>query len=346
MQTMKALIFEGPKKFSVRQVPVPAPAEGEILVRVRFSGICGTDNRIYQGAKVIAAPRITGHEFAGEVAEVGKGVQNYTVGDRVTVYPMIPCGTCYACRSGRRNICVNRTTVGYEIDGGFAEYVVIPAASVAGGNVIKIPEGVTLEEAAISEPPAAALQGIKRARIVPGQRVVVIGAGPIGLYHIQLAKIAGASLVIASEPSALRRELALKLGADEVVDPMNQELVEVVLDATRNEGADAVLIDVAQDSVIIPALKLLRKGGVCVLFAGFPHGRTITFDPNLVHYKEIDLVGSSASTPEHQKEVLELVASGRMRLKETISDVFELEDWEKAFNMKGNFHGLKTIFRT
>ena len=157
---MKALVFQGPKQFEVKEVPIPQCGADEMLVRVRFAGVCGTDNRIYQGTKVIAAPRITGHEFSGTIKRLGSHVKGYQLGQRVSVYPMLYCGHCYCCREGRTNICVNRTTIGYEIDGGFAQYVKIPKRAIECGNVVPIPDNVSDEIAAISEPIAASYRPV------------------------------------------------------------------------------------------------------------------------------------------------------------------------------------------
>ena len=180
---MKALVFQGPKQFEVKEVPIPQCGADEMLVRVRFAGVCGTDNRIYQGTKVIAAPRITGHEFSGTIERLGSHVKGYQLGQRVSVYPMLYCGHCYCCREGRTNICVNRTTIGYEIDGGFAQYVKIPKRAIECGNVVPIPDNVSDEIAAISEPIAAAYHGMQQAGLRDGETFVIIGAGPIGLFH-------------------------------------------------------------------------------------------------------------------------------------------------------------------
>lgn len=341
--TMRALVFRGPGDMRVESVRVPRCGPGQILVRVRAAGICGTDLRIYRNTKKIPAPRILGHEFAGEVAEIGSGVADFAHGDWVTVYPMLACGECYCCKAGRSNICVNRTTIGYEIDGGFAEYVLIPAKAVVDGNVIKLPPNITWKEAAASEPVAAAYNGIQRAKIRPGDDVVLLGGGPIGLYHAQLARLTGAGRVIVSEPSAERRERAKALGADYLFDPSNQDATRAVFDLTGGKGANVAFIDVGIPAVVKQGLKMMKKGGTCVLFAGCAQGDEVTIDPNWIHYREIDLIGSSSSSPIYHRAVLSLIASGHLDVRSTISHELTLEEWQKGFEMKGNAEGMKTV---
>lgn len=341
--TMKALVFHGPKDFTVEQVPIPAIGEGELLVRVRFGGVCGTDNRIYQGTKVIAAPRITGHEFSGVIEEVGTGAGSYQVGERVCVYPMIHCGTCHCCREGKTNICVNRTTIGYEIDGGFAQYVRIPREAVKCGNVVRIPDGVSDEIAAISEPIAAAYHGIQQASLRPGDTFVIIGAGPIGLFHTQLARSVDLGKLIVVEPIPEKRQMALDMGADIAVDPNAENVRERIFAETDGRGADAVIVDVGVPAVLEQAFDYVKKGGRLVIFAGMPVGTRISLDPNGIHYKELMVTGSSSSSAENQRAVLDLLDSGAVKTRGMISGCFPLEQWKTAFEMKADYVGVKTI---
>lgn len=339
---MKALVYLEPKTITIKDLPIPEITEGEILVKVKFAGVCGTDVRIYNGTKIIQAPRIIGHEFSGSIAAMGEGVEDFALDDRVTVYPMLSCGTCYACKEGRTNICVNRVTIGYEIDGGFAQYTKIPVAAVKGGNVIKLPENVSFQEAAASEPIAAALNGIKQAKLQNGQYLAVVGCGPIGLSHIQMGKYYQAK-VIAIEPQPEKRELALKMGAEYTLDPQIDNFNEEVLSITDGKGVDSLLLDVGIPRVIEKSLQLVKKGGRFVLFAGCPHGSTITIDPNWIHYREIDFTGASSSTPDNQRQILEMISKGRMCVKSLITDELPFTHWEKAFNQKQSFIGLKTL---
>lgn len=332
---MRALVFHGPQDIRLTDVAQAPLAPGELRVRVSYAGICGTDLRIFRGTKRVAGPRIIGHEFAGTICEVGRGAEGYGVGERVVVYPIIACGRCYACRGGRRNICVNRRTLGYEVDGGFAEYVTVPAAAVADGNVVPVPDKVSDVAAGASEPAAAALQGVRRAGELRNKDVLVMGGGPLGMSHIQLSRLFGARSVILSEPDQLRRQQALAFGADRVLQP--SELTTVRGDV------DVVFIDAGVPSLVADAVDVLKKGGRCVIFAGMPENSEIVLDPNRIHYSEIDLVGSSGSTPELHEEALRYVAEGRFDLDGLVSDVLPMTDWRRGFDMKRDAAGLKVV---
>lgn len=340
---MKALVFKGPKHFEVEKRPIPVISEDEILVKVKFGGVCGTDNRIYQGTKVIEAPRVTGHEFSGTITEIGRNVEGYRVGQRVSVYPMIYCGKCHCCQEGRTNICVNRTTIGYEIDGGFAQYVKIPKEAIACGNVVEIPNGVSDEVAAISEPIAAAYHGIQQADLKDGDIFVIVGAGPIGLFHVQLSKSVDLKKLIVIEPIAEKRMMAKEMGADIVIDPTCEDAKAIIMEASEKRGADAVIIDVGVPSVLEQSIGYVKKGGRFVIFAGNPVGSTVTLDPNVIHYKELVVTGSSSSSANNQREVFRLLDSGKVDCSQMISGVFSLEEWQTAFDMKANYKGVKTI---
>ncbi|WP_084544078.1 alcohol dehydrogenase catalytic domain-containing protein [Paenisporosarcina indica] len=343
VKTMRALTFYAPKDLKVVEVPIPVINEDELLVRVSYAGVCGTDNRIYQGTKIIEGPRIIGHEFSGVIEKVGTNVQSFSVGDHVTVYPMISCGDCYTCKTGRKNICVNRKTIGYEIDGGFAQYIKIPKIAINMGNVFKVSSNLDQKVVAITEPIAAALNGIKRANIQQGDCVVIIGAGPIGLFHVQLAKLKEPGILVVIEPDHAKREIALKLGATHTINPFDENPEIRLKELTDGEGADVVIIDVGIPKIIEESIEYVKKGGTYVIFAGAPHGSKISLDPNLIHYKEINLTGSSAATPELHQEVLDLVESGQVDVTLLISEVVGLDEWERALEMKNSFQKIKVI---
>lgn len=340
---MKALVFKGPKHFDVEERPIPSYNEDEILVKVKFGGVCGTDNRIYQGTKVIQAPRITGHEFSGTVDGIGANVKGFQLGQRVSVYPMVYCGQCHCCLEGRTNICVNRTTIGYEIDGGFAQYVKIPKEAIACGNVVEIPDNVSDEVAAISEPIAAAYHGIQQAQLKDGDIFVVVGAGPIGLFHVQLSKSVHLKKLIVIEPIAEKREMAKEMGADIVIEPTAEDAKSIIQAASEGRGADSVIIDVGVPSVLEQSLAYVKKGGRFVIFAGNPVGSKVSLDPNIIHYKELVVTGSSSSSANNQREVFNLLSSGKVDCSQMVSGVFSLEEWQTAFEMKANYKGVKTI---
>jgi L-iditol 2-dehydrogenase len=339
---MKALVCRGPKNISYMEVPKPKAEDNEVIIKVEYAGVCGTDLRIYEGTKEIPYPRIIGHELSGVIHEKGKHVQDFSCGDRVAVYPMLACGECYVCRQGRTNICVHRKTIGYEIDGAFAEFVKIPASFIEAGNVVKVPDGVTFEQAAIAEPLTAALHGIDRAHLEKGQFLAIVGAGPIGLAHLQLALSYDVECIVI-EPAEERRALARKLGADYIIDPKSQDLFEKIKEITEGVGVHVAMVDVGIPQVIESSLHIIRKGGVCVIFAGSPKGSSMTIDPNFIHYNEIDLIGSSSSSPDNMNRILSMIEDGKLNTELLISDVYPMKEWEKALGKKKNYQGVKTL---
>ncbi|MEN6412917.1 MAG: alcohol dehydrogenase catalytic domain-containing protein [Veillonellales bacterium] len=343
MEWMKALVFYGPGDIRLKRHKIPVIRQEEMLIRVKAAGVCGTDIRIYNGTKEIEAPRIIGHEFAGDIIAVGKCVKNFAAGERVTVYPIITCNDCYACKTGRTNICSERITLGYELDGGFAEYVRIPANAIANGNVNRLPSGVSYEEGAVSEPLTAAYSGIRRANVKAGNSVLIVGGGPIGLLHTQLSKLYGAGLIIVSEPQKEKRLQAKFFGADAAVDPLNESLQKLIDKMTGGAGMDIVIADVGVPEIVEKSVEYVKRGGKYVIFAGCPAGSRITIDPNQIHYKELVITGSSAAKPTYQRKILKMIAAGQVDVKTVISDVFPVERWQEAFNMKENYKGLKYV---
>lgn len=342
---MRAAVFEGPNRMTLQEVPTPTAGPGELMVRVRAAAICGTDVRIYRGKKTkgVRTPSIIGHEFSGEVVEVGEGVQGFAPGNRVSVEPVIPCHHCAYCKTGLENVCANRTAIGYEFDGAFAEYIRIPATAVAGGHVYKFPDSLDFAQAALAEPLGCCVNGQENAQVGLGDTVVILGAGPIGLMHVQLAKAAGARRVIVSEPMEHRRAMASRLGADVVVNPTAEDLQVVVRNLTEGLGADAVILAIGVPALANQALALARKGGRVNLFAGFSVGDAPAMDVNLIHYNELLVTGTSALTRHHYEKALRLIESGVVRVAELVTHRFPLAEVEKAFEAAEGGLGIKVV---
>jgi len=343
---MKALVYRGPRDISIEKIDISEINDEEILLKIKYAGVCGTDIRIFKGTKRIPEYTVIGHEFSGEIVKVGKKVsQQFEKGEGVTVYPMIPCGKCYCCKTNRKNICLNRKTIGYEIDGGFAEYVKIPKEAIQNGNVIKLPKSIDFIEAALSEPVTAAYHGIKRSGVREGQKIAIFGAGYIGISHVQLVNLFNPEKIIVVEPNEEKRELASKFGAKVLIDPFENDVEKQILKKTNNEGVDIAIVDVGIPNVIEQALLCVKKGGTLLVFAGCPEGSKITIDPNWIHYREINLTGSSAATPEEQKEVLDMIAFKKLNVKPLLTEILPLEKWKEAFEMKENYIGFKTLIK-
>ncbi|MED1437396.1 zinc-dependent dehydrogenase [Aeribacillus composti] len=342
---MRVAIFHGPNELKLEEVKKPEINENEVLVKVKASAVCGTDVRIYEGKKTkgVRTPSIIGHELVGTIAEVGAKVKGFFVGERVGVIPVIPCRKCYYCLNGRENVCANRTAIGYEYDGGFAEYVRIPSSALEAGNLLKIPDHLSFEQAVIAEPLACCINGQRKANVKMGDVVVIIGGGPIGLMHVQLAKIAGAKTVILSEPIGHRREKALLAGADFAVNPEEESLQDIVLNETDGLGADVVIMAIGIPSLVNSCANLLKKGGTLNLFAGFTKGVMCEIDPNVIHYNEINVNGTSALTRADYHKSLSLIASGQINTEILITTGYTLDDIEQAILDVKNGKGMKAV---
>lgn len=342
---MNAVVLAGPNDFSPRQYPIPKLEDGDILLRMRSAAICGTDIRILEGTKTkdVRYPSIIGHEICGTVHAMGADVTGYALGDKLAVANVISCHACPACLSGRENACMNRKAIGYEYDGGFAEYIRIPALAIANGNVVKLPEQVSFAEGALIEPLACCIRGLKNAGTGFNDVVLIVGAGPIGLMHLQLSKIVGASRVIVSEPIASRRKKAVKLGADVAVDPINEDLAAIIKRETNGLGADVIVFAIGAPSIVNSTLKLCRKGGTVNLFAGFAGTGECTIEANVIHYGEINVNGSTAYKLIDYLEAAQMVINGRVNLEEIVTHTFHIADFRKAYEVCKSGEGLKVL---
>ncbi len=322
---MKAGLLRAPNSLVLEDVPDPERGPGDIILKVRAATVCGTDIRIFRGRKTagVRYPSVIGHEFAGEIAEAPEG-SPLRAGQRVCVDPAIPCGHCAYCKLGHEHICENLTAIGYEVDGAFAEYVRIPARAVEAGNVHPIPDDLPFEQAALAEPFACVINGQERVGVSVGESVVVLGAGPIGLLHVKLARLSGARSVIVSEPSPGRRRAALDAGADIVVDPTAEDLPAIVRDATRGIGADVAIVAIGVPALADAALGLVRRRGRVNLFAGFSVGDSATIDINAIHYREILVTGSFGLCRVHFERALDLIASRRIDVAPFVTHRFGL----------------------
>lgn len=342
---MKAAILYKPDEIRVDEVEVPSINADEILVKVKACGICGTDTRIYRGTKTkgIHYPSVIGHEISGVVEACGSKVSDFKEGDPVSICPVIPCGVCYACQRGMDNICLNRTAIGYEYDGGLQEYMKIPGVAIRQGNIFKAPRDLPFEVAALIEPLACCYNGNRRSQIKLGDTVVILGAGPIGLMHLQLARQAGATKIIISEPFEERRILAKELGADICLNPQTDNLKEVVMEETHGIGADATILAIGVPALINEAFKITRKQGNVNLFAGFGGKGESTIEANLIHYGELNVTGTASAAPWHFQEAMKLVASGQIKLEKLITHRFPLEEIDTALKTVLEGKGVKVV---
>ncbi len=281
---MLAAVFQRPGQMEVTEVDTPDIGPDEILVKVGANTICGTDVRIFRGEKTkgISLPTILGHEMAGYVHKVGQHVRGYEVGAAVAMAPVIACHHCFYCQNGMENVCPNQKIVGYDVNGGLSEYVRIPADAVAAGNLFVAQKDVPSEYLALAEPLACCVNGHHRSRIHLNSTVLIMGSGPIGLFHLQLSLLAGARAVIVSDPSAPRRAVASNFGAHITVDPTAEDLSSIVSEVTGGLGVDSVIICIGLPMLVNNALNMARQGGCVNIFAGLAGKGWAEIESNLI----------------------------------------------------------------
>lgn len=341
---MKVFRFYAPGDVRLEDGPEPVVAAGEVKIRVRACSMCGTDVKIStSGHQRIVPPRVMGHEIAGEVVEVGDGVEGWRPGDRVQVIAAIPCGRCEWCTRGLETICPHQVSMGYDYDGGFAAYMVVPRSVLAVDGLNRIPEGVSFAEASVAEPFACAINAQEIADVHDGDTVVVVGSGPIGCLHVRLARARGAAAVYLVELSRDRLDLAAGIvQPDAAVCAGEQDPVEAVLALTDGRGADVVITAAASGAAQEQALRMVAPRGRISFFGGLPKDRpTITLDSNLVHYKELTIVGANGSSPAHNRKALALIADGSVPVADLITHRLPLEQVVEGIEVVRSGAGIK-----
>jgi L-iditol 2-dehydrogenase len=340
---MLAAVFQRPGQMEVTEVDTPDIGPDEILVKVGANTICGTDVRIFRGEKTkgISLPTILGHEMAGYVHKVGQHVRGYEVGAAVAMAPVIACHHCFYCQNGMENVCPNQKIVGYDVNGGLSEYVRIPAGAVAAGNLFVAQKDVPSEYLALAEPLACCVNGHHRSRIHLNSTVLIMGSGPIGLFHLQLSLLAGASAVIVSDPSAPRRAVASNFGAHITVDPTAEDLSSIVSEVTGGLGVDSVIICIGLPMLVNNALNMARQGGCVNIFAGLAGKGWAEIESNLIHYKELEVTGSANSRRADYQTALQLIESGRIKVEAMVTDRFPLRSAHAALDKAANGEGIK-----
>jgi len=330
-EKMRAALLYGVKDLRVETIDKPKVRPGEALVKVKAATTCGTDLKIFQRgyvSGVIEYPTVFGHEWAGDVAEVGEDVPWLREGMRVRSGNSAPCLRCKMCEKGNYNLCENMMWLW----GAYAEYIKVPARMVT-LNMQEIPSHLSYEEAAITEPLACVLHGIEEAQVKLGDTVAIIGAGPIGLLHLLTAKKMGAEKVIISDLVEERLQVAQQLGAEETVNTKEEEPAEKVRQLTKGYGADVVIEAIGLPATWEQALRMVRKGGTVLEFGGCPPGTEIKVRTELLHYGEVTVLGTFHTTPTHFKKALNLIASGAIKVKPLITRKMKLNEIRNAFEI-------------
>jgi L-iditol 2-dehydrogenase len=310
----------------------PIARQDNAIIRVIASSICGTDLRAYlHGNSKITPPRIIGHEVCGTLTWVGRQIDGFEKGERVTVAPAIGCGNCYSCKKGRSNLCDSLKTIGFQYDGSFAEYMEIPSQALKQGNVNSVPKAITDEAAALAEPIACVLNSQAFLKIREDDTVAIFGAGFIGCMHAELALDSGARQIIMIDPSPSRREQAAAILPElRILDSESGELDDKISRLTDACGTDVVITACSAGRAQKDALRIAAKYGRISLFGGLPGESSGYLDSNLIHYKELSVYGAHASTPDQNRIALEKLKTSSLLVDNYISEIYPLEEIETA----------------
>lgn len=340
---MKAImkVEPGVGNVEVRDIPEPEPGPGQVKLRVRAAGLCGTDLHIYKDEFRSWPPVVLGHEVAGEIVELGEGVQGLKPGMRVTTETYFSyCGKCRYCRAGNVNLCLERRSIGSAVNGGFTSYLITPAR-----NIHELPENVDFRAGALTEPLACVVHAaLTTPTVTPGDVAVIAGPGAIGLLTLQVVKAAGATAVmLGTDMDEHRLELARDLGADHVVNVQRSDPASLIGDLTEGGlGADVVYECAGAGAAAQQLLRLVRRRGRYVQIGLF--GKPIAWDLDQLVYKELTATGSNASTPPSWLRAIELMRTGKVRTAPLITHSFPVTEWEKGFATFEDRAGVKTIF--
>jgi L-iditol 2-dehydrogenase len=328
---MKAAMLHGVRDLRIEEIETPEVGPGEVLVKVKAATTCGTDLKILQRGyveNVIKLPTVFGHEWAGDVTTVGDGLEWPQKGMRIRAGNSAPCLRCAMCQKGKYNLCENMIWLW----GAYAEYIKVPARMVL-VNMQEIPQHVSYEEAAIAEPLACVLHGVEKTGTRLGDTVAIVGAGPIGLLHLMVARKLGAEKVIMIDLVDERLTFAQDLGADHTINGRKENAIDRVKELTGGYGADVVVEAIGSPVTWEQALKLARKGGTVLEFGGSPPGTSIRVDTEPLHYGELTVLGTFHATPLHFRRALNLIASRTIDVKRLVTRKMRLEQIKEAFEI-------------
>jgi L-iditol 2-dehydrogenase len=328
----------------VRDVPTPVTDDDSVLVKVQSCAVCGSDIRIFHhGNSRVKPPQILGHESCGIVEKVGKNVTRVKPGDRVAIGADVPCGECAFCEAGIGNNCQINYAMGYQFAGSFAEYVLLNKTVVNYGPVHRIPDAMSYDEAALAEPLACVLNAVELTNIRLGDTVAIIGAGPIGCMIIPIAYMSGASKVIVVQRSRPRLEGAKKFHADTYICSSEEDPIQRILEETGGLGADVIFTANPSPQAHADALKMAKNRARINFFGGLPAGSTVTLDTNIIHYKELFVLGAHGSLPRHHQQAIDLIAAKRPDINPYISHHFPLKDIREALATAEGHLGLRVV---
>jgi L-iditol 2-dehydrogenase len=343
--SMKAAVFYAPNDLRVESIPTPGISEDELLIKVAACAVCGSDVRTFRfGASNITKPVTMGHEITGTITRVGTRLNGFSAGQRVAVAPAVPCGECHYCQRGIQTMCDNLRSIGYQYDGGFAEYMVVPHMAIKAGCVNPIPAELSFEQATLAEPLACAINAQELLAVQVEDVVAIFGSGPLGCIHANLAKVRGARKVILIDVQPQRLELARGFGADLFLTGDEESIRRGVMDATQGAGASVIIVAAPSAKAQEQALTVAAKQGRISFFGGLPKSSPcMSLNANLVHYKELFIMGAYGSKPRHNRLALELLATGRIQVSRLLGMAIPLERIQEGLQAISDGKVLKVV---
>ncbi len=344
---MKAVVIEAPGKYGIQEVPKPECPAGGLIIKVLACGLCGSDLRtLRSGHHRLKLPFIVGHEVCGQVVEsVNQYSGKWQINDVLAVSPMVYCGKCLFCQNAQFELCTDYKELAQTWQGGFAEYMAIPPEAIAYGTIQKVPDGMNPVHATLVEPLSSCVNAQEKGKIGLGDTVVIIGAGPIGTFHIELARARGANTIIVADIDDNRLELMKNYSPDYLINSAKTDLVAEVRRITDNYGADVIITANPAPEAQVLAVQMAKKGGRIMLFGGLPTDKACPqIDMNIVHYNALQLIGTTVFAPRHNRVAMQLIASGRISAEKFITHVFPLDKFMEGAKLGLEGKARKVVF--
>jgi len=345
MKSMKALVFRAPGDYHIEEVPFPQVQPNGLLVRVAACALCGSDLRTLRfGHRHVTPPWILGHEMSGTVAELGRDYKGqFKVGDILAVGPPVYCQKCDFCQEGKYDLCENLREIAQDWPGGFAEYIAVPEEAIP-LSLKRVPKGMNLVHAAVSEPLASCINAQEKAAVGLGDVVVVIGSGPIGCIHTSLAKARGADKVFIADVVEERLEVAKGFNPDQTINVTEKNLVDEVMHLSFGKGADVIITANPVPETQVQAMEMAKKGGRILFFGGLPEGKSKPgIDTNLIHYRGLHVIGTTSFAPRHYRYAIQLINDKRIPIEKFIHK-FKLSDFEEGAKLALDGKITKAVF--
>lgn len=343
---MRAIRLHDTLDIRVESIPTPKVETGEVLVRVESAFVCGTDVRMYKNGRTGISPdnpRVLGHEMAGVIAEVGDRVTTYKPGMRVAVAPNYGCGVCDRCVSGNAQLCREQEAIGISVDGAFAEFVLVPRLAVQQGNICILPDSISFNAAALAEPFSCVYNAYEQIGIYPGDNVLVIGAGPIGVMHVKVARLAGAGRIFVNDLSEERLEMVRQIEPS-VETILTDDLKGEIERRTDGAGVDLVITAASVAAIQEIAFSLAGMNGRVMFFGGLPKGKSVVqLDTNEIHYKQLMVSGTTMQSLEQYRKILRLLATGVLTADDIVTGSADAEDIETVIEQISRGASLKTV---